>query len=77
MVAGKCFCSSGFILVFLTCSFVYAGLLPSNGDINSYARTSLRIWTQELHTELLFLFQPGPGGNEDAILKLKATSALE
>ena len=61
MAAGQLFRSSGFVLVFLTYFYIYAGLLPSNGDINFCSRTSLRIGVQELQTELLFSSQvPAP-----------------
>ena len=61
MAAGQLFCSSGFVPVFLSYFYIYAGLLPLNVDINFYSRTSLRIGVQELKTELLFFSQePAP-----------------
>ena len=57
MAADQRTCSFGFILVFITCSVLYSGFLASNGDINLRAFPSLWIRRQELHTELILLFQ--------------------
>ena len=61
MAADQRACSSGFMLVFITCSVLYSGLLTLNGDINLHARPSLWIRRQEFHTELiLFSQEPAP-----------------